>query len=705
MRLANQIAAHLTAFLASAMLACLLLAQAANAEAIDDRIAAPRDAGTPMGAIGMVLRLDATGSALGTGFLVSPCHVLTAAHVVAEADGISADQVMLFFAGSGELGPEYKEAHSFGALSPARPLVWGESHDFDTGSTADRRDAWLKAGWDDWALLKLDRCLGEDGFDYLKLLPVTTADFTRQGGAAAAISAGLPADHDNDNLTVDPACTLLGQIDSTGWQHDCTTMPGNSGGPILAAKPEPGEDWPRVLAISVIGKNEHWDDLEPQIVDTTSPDYLQLLPTAVPVSAFLPQIAPYLPQDPRLDAYLASHKTPDRGYDIKAPQPAIADLTAALGQKPRDPMLLTRRGFWLETAEDPAAALVDYSAALRAAPGFAPALYARAVLRGYRDDKLQGDRRAAMADLDLLIQRFPDLARLRITRGSLLFGDYDYRQALVDFDAALTHDPRNISARLTRANARVELGDFDGAGADYDAVIEARPDAAYLRVQRSYYLMRVGEIDKAFADIDEALKIEPDMPSAISARANVHLDIGDVDAALVDTELAVKLDPESGGYIALRGTVKHIKGDLAGAIADYRDAARLDPTEPFDPLLLFVALGQAGKLDEGKAELRKLLKRWPTTEWPAPLASYLIGESSEAELKAAAGTGTEVLRKYQDFDWHFYLGADAMIQGDRQKARAYFDHVVDTDMRQFLEYSLARIFLEQLGGRAYLKTN
>ena len=95
----------------------------------------------------------------------------------------------------------------------------------------------------------------------------------------------------------------------------------------------------------------------------------------------------------------------------------------------------------------------------------------------------------------------------------------------------------------------------------------------------------------------------------------------------------------------------------------------------------------------------------PWTEWPAPLASYLIGESSEADLKAAANTGTEILRKYQDFDWHFYLGAAAMIQGDKEKARAYFDHVVDTDMRQFLEYSLARIFLENLGGRAYLKTN
>ena len=263
--------------LLSAFAFLLLLVQPTFAKVLDDRVSMVREPGTPMGAVGMVLHLGAQGAALGTGFLVSPCHVLTAAHVIAEPEGISADQVVLFFVGNGELGPEYKEAHSFAALSPARPVVWGESRDFDSGSTADRRAAWLKAGWDDWALLKLDQCLGDEGYGYFKLQPVSTEEMTVNGGAIAITSAGLPADHDNDRITMDPACTLLGQIDSTGWQHDCTTLPGNSGGPLIAAKPEPGEDWPRVLAITVIGKNEHWDEMKPEIIDPASPDYLNLL--------------------------------------------------------------------------------------------------------------------------------------------------------------------------------------------------------------------------------------------------------------------------------------------------------------------------------------------------------------------------------------------------------------------------------------------
>lgn len=694
-----------THFLISLFCLLLLLPAVAQAKVPDDRISEARIPGSPMGAIGMVLRLGAEGSALGTGFLVSPCHVLTAAHVVSEPTGISADQVLLFFTGTGELGPEYKEARSFATLSPARPLVWGESRDLHKGSTADRREAWQKTGWDDWALLKLDRCLGDEGYGYLKLLPVTTSEFMQAGAKKAVTSVGLPADHENDMLTVDPACSLVGQVENTGWQHDCTSLPGNSGGPILADKIEPGDSWPRVMGIAVIGTHEHNDPMEPLLLDPKAPDYLGSLPTAVPVSAFLPQIAPYLPPDARISAYLAKHSTPDRGYDIDHPKPAVADLTIALQRQPRSPDLLTKRGFWLEAAEDDAAALADYSAALKADPNYAPALYARASLRSGRDDKMQDDAKLAKADFDALIARYPDRPDLRVSRGMLLFGGYDYRAALVDFDAALKTDPLNISAKFTRANARVELGDMEGAGEDYDDVIRAQPELADLRVQRAYYLMRIGKRDAAFKDVEDALTIEPEMPYALSARTALNLDAGNIDAALADANQAVKLDPKSGGHLALRGTVKHIQGDLTGAIADYRAAGKLDPTEPFDPLLLFLALSESGKREEGKAALRDLLGRWPEAEWPAPLARYLLGSIDEAALRKAADAGTEVLRKYQDFDWHFYLGAVAMINGDKDRARDYLDHVVDTDMSQFLEYNIARVFLERLGGRSYLKTN
>lgn len=696
--------------LSIACLVSLLLAVIAPGLALakslpDDRISETRAAGAASGAIGMVIRMSADGTALGTGFLVSPCHVLTAAHVVGENGDINADQVLLFFAGTGKLGPEYLQANSFGAMSPARPLVWGESHDLHKGSTADRRAAWKMAGWDDWALLKLDRCLGDQGFGYLKLLPMTTTELTQSGSQYAVTSVGFPADQNNDRLTVDPACNVIGQVENTGWQHDCTSLPGNSGGPILSAKILPGDAWPRVMAISVIATSEHGDALEPLLLDPNAPDYLLSLPTAVPVAAFLPKIAPFLPPDPRVTAFLAKHPGADRGYDIEHAAPAVADFTKALQRQPHSPQLLTKRGLWLEAEEDQDAALVDYSAALKAEPNYAPALYARALLRRDRNDKMQDDAKLAKDDFDRLIARFPEISFLRVSRGMLLFGEYDYRGAMADFDAGLAADPDNISAKFTRANARVELGDMDGAGKDYDDVIAQRPDDANFRVQRAYYLMRVGKVKKAFADIEEALKIEPEMPYAISARASMHLDTGNVDAALADADAATALDPKVGGLAALRGTIKQIKGDLPGAIADYRTAGKLDPTEAFDPLLLFVALSEAGKRDEAEGALRDLLKRWPETEWPAPLARRLLGEIDDAALMKAAAVGTEVLRKYQDFDWHFYLGAEAMIAGDTAKARSYFDHVVDTDMRQFLEYSVARVYLERLGGRAYLKTN
>lgn len=689
-----------------AILACVLfLGHEAAAKVADDRITLPREKGTPMGAVGMVLHVGAAGSALGTGFLVSPCHVLTAAHVISEPEGISADQMLLFFAGNGTLGPKYYNANSFADMSPARPVVWGESHNLHKGSTADRREAWQKAGWDDWALLKLDKCLGDQGYGYLKLLPIKTSDFTSDGTTRPVTLIGLPADHTNDKLTIDPSCTLFGQVDSTGWQHDCISMPGNSGGPMLAADANEGEKWPRVMGIAVISTSEHPEELKPMISDPDAPDYLSNLPTAVPVSAFIDKVAPYLPKDRTVSKYLAKHKSVDRGYTVDDPSKPIANFTAAIAKKPDSALLLTLRGSWLEASRDDAAALSDYSAALRSNPDFAPALYARAQLRGYRNDKMQGDAKAALDDLEVLIKRFPDDASMRITRGAFLSGAYDYRAALVDYDAALKLDPGNVSARLTRANARVELGDMDGAKEDFDAAVKARKDNAYLLVERANYQLRAGTHEKAFKDIKAALKIEPDMPAALNVRAIIHLDLGEVDKALADANRAISLDSRpSSSHIALRGMIHHMKGNIDAAITDYREAQRLNPTEPFDALMLYIALGEVGRMEEAKEGLSRLLKRWPTTEWPSPLAMHLLGQNSQADLKKAAQTGTEVLRKYQDFDWHFYLGAQAMLQGDAKKARTYFEYVVDTNMRQFLEYNLARVFLERLGGRAYMKT-
>ncbi len=690
---------------AAGLLMLGFLAGSAFAKNADDRVSVDRDKDSPMGAIGMVLRLDADGAEAGTGFLVSPCHILTAAHVVAGSGGISENQVLLFFAGTGNLGPGDLKANHFGALSPARPVIWGDYLEPETGTNAERVATFRANSWNDWSLLKLDRCLGEDGFGYLQLAPISTRDFTRAGGKRAVTAIGMPADRGNEKLTMDPSCSLLGQVEAAGWQHDCTTMPGNSGGPVLAARPDAGDKWPRVLAITVasVGSPESDDGtLTPQLIDPTAPNYLDLLATAVPVSAFLPQIASYLPEDARRTAYLSRNKDADRGYDVEQPQPAIEDLTAALKRQPKEPLLLMRRGQWHQAADNQDAALADYSTALKMDPNFAPALRSRALLLAGRDDKNKGDAAAARADLDRLIERFPDLTSLRLERGSLFASEHDFAAALRDFDAVLKTEPSNMLALISRAQARMELGNAKGASADYDAAIKTEPDLAFLYVQRAHHRARIGNMADAFADIDRALEIEADMAAAINGRAVLYLHSGGADLALADANKAVELDPESGPTVALRGSIKHVLGDLDGAIVDYRKAAELDPKEPFDPMLLFLALSEAGRAEEGRAELEKLLARWPADEWPAPLTRHLLGRMSAGDLEKRVGKGNETLRLYQQFDRHFYLGMAAYIAGDKKTARQHLSEAVALDLSQFLEFDIARAYLERLGGPAYL---
>src|SRR5690606_5272049 len=110
----------------------------------------------------------------------------------------------------------------------------------------------------------------------------------------------------------------------------------------------------------------------------------------------------------------------------------------------------------------------------------------------------------------------------------------------------------------------------------------------------------------------------------------------------------------------------------------------------------------AGRTGEARAELQKLLARWPAAEWPAPLARHLLGQMSAEDLKKRTAEGNETLRAYQTFDRHFYLGMAAYIAGDKIRAREHLAAAVDLDLSQFLEFDIARAYLERLDGPAYL---
>lgn len=208
----------------------------------DSREQVARKPGTVFGAIGSVLALDGREHAIGTGFMVGPCHVLTAYHTVFNVPGGErprADKRVKFYYGEGTDG------YSFEDFVWARPDAWGDLIE-------DRGVYTLST---DWVLLQMERCVGERyGAMRTGVLPLDQAETFPQ----RLLSAGHPEDHrradgSSPYLSLDPACRIYGSEDyavtfhrltgvwpkggpsqtPTVWLTDCATRDGSSGSPIF----------------------------------------------------------------------------------------------------------------------------------------------------------------------------------------------------------------------------------------------------------------------------------------------------------------------------------------------------------------------------------------------------------------------------------------------------------------------------------------
>src|SRR5260221_8448564 len=306
----------------------------------------------------------------------------------------------------------------------------------------------LQNGWEDWALLKLDRCLGDEktGYGFFHVLPMTTRDLSRKGDGLRISSIGLPGDKPLRRLWWDPHCGIVGQVHDSGWQNDCVTVPGNSGGPLLL-RPDGADatgsalpaDRPPVvgITIAIIGVDGLDNDQSDRLaLAKNDPNYYDLLGTAVPISAVIGKIAPYLPADPTVTAFLAAHPTDEHYAENKA-ELAVQDLGTAIDRWPHSAEPYILRASWEDTHGDAAFALTDYAKAVEVDPGYPPAhyLYGRALLqRGDADPK----------NLDLAITAFTRLLKdFPHSPDVLLYRGFAYRQqkqndkAVADLTATL----------------------------------------------------------------------------------------------------------------------------------------------------------------------------------------------------------------------------------------------------------------------------
>lgn len=178
-----------------------------------------------LGAVGIVIIGESERiRAMGTGFLVSACHVLTANHVLAQAEGkVRAGMPVRFVPTMGNV-----------AVALAERAVWGKvvatGVNFMPEGSSGQFD--LRHAAQDWALIELDRPL--KNIEPFKML---------YPGAALAPDALISAVGYTPNprmlsVSIHDDCRIRPDFHGTGWPAailiaDCAVRSGMSGGPLL----------------------------------------------------------------------------------------------------------------------------------------------------------------------------------------------------------------------------------------------------------------------------------------------------------------------------------------------------------------------------------------------------------------------------------------------------------------------------------------
>lgn len=680
------------------------LALVAPAEAVtfgaDDRVAEARDPGTPYGAIGLLFHDEGSGSFLGgTAFLVSPCHILTNYHVAAHEDRpLSNTDVSTFYLGQGHEGPDWDEGRHFAQSSKARPVVWGNF--VATDDDSDRKAAKSAArtnGWEDWALLKLDDCLGDSshGYGYLHLQPVPTRELTKRQAPIAVRAVGLPADKSTAKLWADPDCRIFGQIAASGWQHDCLFKSGNSGGPLFAIDPKTGSAMVYAIGSSRPVLRGISDERSDAVVITADdPDRLALLPTAVPVAAFLGRIAPYLPAEPARDTYLKDHPQDDH-YTDPGDERMIADLEASLKAHPDGTDAYVLEGRAYDARGKYVMAIAQYSAALARNPKDWAALYYRCL--AWFDAE---DYQAAIRDCTAVLEAFPGKADVLIDRGKAYHHASDFDAAIADYTEAIKSRPRLDYAYSYRADTYAAMDRFKEAIADYGRAIKlAEGSSADAYYSRGFARLRLNQYRGAIADFRAAIDQAPDAGEVYRSLALAEAADGDVEAARRALDTAIGQDANDAWALAQRGNLAYAAGDFTAALTDYLAAASADKSFVYPHLMRFLAEARLGR--DGAADLKSFIAAHDVAadepdEWPMPIARYFVGAATEQLVRDQAKAKSAQMTRDQTFDVDFYLGQLALIQGDKARAEALLKSATADGFAVMLEYGIATAELGRL---------
>jgi tetratricopeptide (TPR) repeat protein len=359
----------------------------------------------------------------------------------------------------------------------------------------------------------------------------------------------------------------------------------------------------------------------------------------------------------------------------------IADETKAIELAPTLAWAWGNRGDAWSSKRDFDRAIADDTRAIELDPALAQAWCNRANAR-----ESKGDAEGAIADATRAIEIEPGLARAWQIRG-VARDKTDVEGEIADETRAIELNPRYAVAWADRGWARSRKGDWDGVIADSTKAIEFNPSLGQAWSNRGWAKGAKGDLEGEIADATRALEVEPGLAHPWSHLGWARFKKGDFAAGLADLDEAVKRFPREAWFHVQRALARALSGDRPGALDDLGRAHELAPDDAYAVVWL------AG-LGADEALLQPYASR---TGSIANVVRFYLREITRDELLAeAAKAATDHEKAERLCEARGYMGLLAEREGDLARARAEYEACVASGATQWLQYTWARVRLQQI---------
>ena len=243
----------------------------------------------------------------------------------------------------------------------------------------------------------------------------------------------------------------------------------------------------------------------------------------------------------------------------------------------------------------------------------------------------QGNLEAALQHFSSAIEKLPDDAKFRNSRGNVYRLMNRYQDAFADYSKAIELDPKMAMFYVNRSAINEALGNSENALGDIDAALRIDPKISSAYYTRASLRLKTKSYAEALADFDEAIRLDPNRSIFFHARGLAYTHSKKYDLAVKDQSQAIALDPKNVFAYSDRAVAHGYTGNNTAAISDLRSAILLNAGSAALRYNLGIFLFRAGKYTEAADAATQAIELAPN--WNSP---YILRSNAFVKLGSTA---------------------------------------------------------------------